>query len=39
MDKLTLAEIAPLVVNGQAIRFTQAEFTDAPTDTYFFESA
>lgn len=29
MDKLTLVEIAPLVVNGQAIRFTQAEFADA----------
>ncbi len=30
MDKLAQVKIAPLVVNGQLIRFVQAEFTDAP---------
>lgn len=30
MDKLAPMKIAPLVVNGQLIRFVQAEFTDAP---------
>ena len=29
MDKLAQVKIAPLVVNGQTIRFAQAEFVDA----------